>query len=127
MEAPVHISVDRKRKITVLIHADDTDRVLVIPAPHILTFLVRETEHFRQLSTCHVVKPEFSLLHESCHCAVAVGSILYVIGSNPEEDAVLIEFLRRPLEEPFHIPVVIQQINRPFYIAYTEEFLNVIN
>ena len=40
MITAVHISVNCKCQISVIIHTDDPDCMLVIPAPHIAAFLI---------------------------------------------------------------------------------------
>ena len=127
MVAAVHIAIYGEGQIAVIIYTDDPDRVLVIPAAHIAPLLVREAEHFRQFVFISVIKPEVSLLHKRHDRFIAVCLILDIIcRGNSEQDSVPVKLLLRSLKNLFHIPVVVQQIDRIHQKPHTEEFLHII-
>ena len=76
MIAAVHISIDSKRKIAIVVHTDDPHSMLIVFTPHVPAFLIREAEYFSQFILFSVIKPEISLLYKCNDRLVTIRLIL---------------------------------------------------
>ena len=125
--ASAHISVYGKRQITVVIHTDNPDGVLVVPAPLVAAHYIRKAEYLVQFICFSVIEPEVSLLHKRYNRLVFICLILQIAGRDPKKNSSSVYRFRSARKYFLHIPVIIQKINGIFQLADAEKLFYIVH
>ena len=126
MLSPVHISINRKGNIPMIVHTDDPYRMLIIQAPHILCIFLCKAENFRQLLIFLIIHPQSTVLHKGKDRILFICLIRHIFRHDPKQDTLLIHHTSTAAEHFLKIPVIIQQVDRISHRPDPEKFFHII-
>ena len=122
----VHVTVDSKCGIAAVVHADDPDLVLIVPASHIIAFHIRKAEHQGEFVFLPVIGPQIPVLDKRNHRPLCICLIGHFRLGESQHDPVLVHDLQIPVEHFVHGPVIIQKVHFSSAAPDPEKFPDIV-
>ena len=125
MLSAVHIAVHGKYSTSVLFHADDPDRMLVVAAPHIMSLHVGKAEYKRQFVRLLIVRPQIPFLHKGDDRPFFIYRKIQIQLCHSKQDPRLIQHMFVAVKYLIHTAVIVQKIHLFAAVPHAEKFFHI--
>ena len=115
----IHVAINHKVYISIVLHTQKLDIMLNSRIPKITLCIPAKCKYFYKLTCIRYITPEISILRKRCHASVFICKIIYIFASNSQKKSTVANHRKRWIKNLGCRPLKIKQSDSCLVITHS--------